>query len=126
MFKTHEITKEITDNNDIIVTETLKISNMLKNHHIAKSLQDASLSEIIRQLIYKAKWKFKRFYQIDTFYPSSQICSKCDYKNEITKDLGIREYTCPKCHNKLDRDYNAAENIMFEGLKLYMKELLSC
>ena len=121
----HEITKEIIDNNDIIVTETLKINNMLKNHHIAKSIQDASLSEIIRQLIYKAKWKKKSIYQIDTFYPSSQICSHCDYKNEITKNLNIRGYECPNCHSKLDRDINASENIMFEGLKLYMKELLS-
>lgn len=121
----HKITKEITDNNDIIVTETLNIKNMVKNHKIAKSLQDASLSLIIRQLIYKAKWKFKKLYQIDTFYPSSQICSKCDYKNKITKDLKIRKYECPNCHNELDRDYNASENIMFEGLKLYMKEQLS-
>ena len=120
----HKITKEITDNNDIIVTETLKIKNMLKNHNLAKSLQDASLSEIIKQLTYKAKWKNKKIYQIDTFYPSSQICSKCNYKNSKTKDLNIREYECPSCHNKLDRDYNAAENILFEGLKLYMKELL--
>ena len=121
----HKITKEITDNNDIIVTETLRINNMIKNHHIAKSLQDASLSEIIRQLTYKVKWKFKKIYQIETFYPSSQICSHCDYKNDITKDLSIREYVCPNCHFKLDRDINASENIMFEGLKLYMKELLS-
>ena len=121
----HKITKEITDNNDIIVTETLRINNMLKNHHIAKSLQDASLSEIIRQLSYKTKWKMKSIYQIDAFYPSSQTCSHCDYKNEITKKLNIREFECPNCHIKLDRDINASENIMFEGLKLYMKELLS-
>jgi len=121
----HKITKEIIDNNDVIVTETLKISNMIKNHHIAKSIQDASLSEIIRQLTYKVKWKMKSIYQVDTFYPSSQICSHCDYKNEITKDLSIREYVCPKCHTQLDRDINASENIMFEGIKLYMKELLS-
>ena len=121
----HKITKEIIDNNDIIVTETLRINNMIKNHHIAKSLQDASLSEIIRQLTYKTKWKFKKIYQIETFYPSSQICSHCDYKNEITKDLNVREYVCPNCHTQLDRDINASENIMFEGLKLYMKEILS-
>lgn len=120
----HKITKEITDNNDIIVTETLKIRTMLKNHNLAKSIQDASLSEIIRQLLYKTKWKNKKIYQINTFYPSSQICSKCGYKNKSIKDLGIRKYECPNCHSKLDRDYNAAENILFEGVKLYMKELL--
>ena len=98
---------------------------MLKNHKIAKVLQDASLSELIRQLIYKAKWKFKKLYQIDTYYPSSQICSRCDYKNEITKNLNVREYICPNCQTVLDRDINAAQNIMFEGLKLYMKDLLA-
>ena len=125
IYTIHKITKEITDNNDIIVTESLKISNMLKNHKIAKVLQDASLSELIRQLIYKAKWKFKKLYQIDTYYPSSQICSRCDYKNEITKNLNVREYICPNCQTVLDRDINAAQNIMFEGLKLYMKDLLA-
>ena len=124
IYRIHKITKEITDNNDIIVTESLKINNMLKNHKISKSLQDASLSELIRQLIYKAKWKFKKLYQINTYYPSSQICSRCDYKNEITKNLDVREYICPNCQTVLDRDINGAQNIMFEGLKLYMKDLL--
>ena len=123
-YRIHEITKEITDNNDIIVTETLKVNNMLKNHNLAKSLMDASLSEIIRQLTYKAKWKFKRIYKLNPFYPSSQICSHCEYKNEITKNLNVRKYTCPKCNSELDRDFNASENIMFEGINLYMKGLL--
>ena len=79
--------------------------------------------EIIRQLEYKTKWKSKKIYKIDTYYPSSQICSKCGYKNERLKDLNIREYECPKCQSYLDRDQNAAENIMFEGLKKYIREL---
>ena len=123
-YNIHQITKEITDNNDIIVTETLKIKNMTKNHHIAKSLTDASLSEILRQLEYKSKWKNKKMYQIETYYPSSQECSICGYKNRKVKDLSVRKYECPKCHNKLDRDYNAAINIMFEGVKKYMKGLI--
>ena len=120
----HQITKKIVEENSIIVTETLKIKNMIKNHKLAKNLQDASLSEIIRQLEYKTKWKGKRMYKIDTYYPSSQLCSKCGYKNEITKNLNVRNYECPKCKNFLDRDYNASENIMFEGLKKYMKEVI--
>lgn len=119
------ILKHKTSKKKMKAKRNLKISNMLKNHHIAKSLQDSSLSLIIRQLTYKAKWEFKKIYKIETFYPSSQICSHCDYKNEITKDLNIREYVCRNCHTKLDRDINASENIMLEGLKLYMKELLS-
>ena len=120
----HKITKEITDNNDIIVTETLKVKNMIKNHRISKTLTDASLSEIIRQLEYKTKWKNKKMYKIDTYYPSSQICNKCGYKNERIKDLSVREYDCPNCKNHLDRDYNAAINIMFEGIKKYMEGLV--
>lgn len=125
IYRIHEITKEITDNNDIIVTETLKVNNMLKNHNLAKSIQNASFGEIIRQLTYKAKWKFKCIYQLNPFYPSSQICSHCEYKNEIIKNLNVREYECPNCHNKLDRDFNASVNIMLEGINLYIKELLA-
>lgn len=122
-FNIHYITKTIIEENSIIVTETLKIKNMLKNHNLAKSISDASLSEIIRQLTYKSKWKGNKMYKIDTYYPSSQICSICDNKNENIKDLSIRNYECPKCGNLLDRDYNAAINIMYEGLKMYMKEI---
>ncbi len=120
----HKITKEIVENNDIIVTETLQIKKMIKNHHLSKSITDASLSEIIRQLEYKSKWNNKKMYKIDTYYPSSQICSKCGYKNERTKDLSVREYECDRCKSYLDRDYNASLNIMFEGLRKNMKEML--
>ena len=119
----HHITKDITDNNDIIVCETLKVKNMVRNHHLAKVIEDASFSEIIRQLEYKTKWKGKKLYKINTFYPSSQICSHCGYKNTLLKDLSIREYNCPNCNYELDRDINASVNIMFEGLKLYMNEV---
>ena len=67
----------------------------------------------------------QKILQLNTYYPSSQICFHCDYKNNIIKNLNVREYECPNCHNKLDRDFNASVNIMFEGLKLYTKELLS-
>ena len=119
----HHITKDITCNNDIIVCETLKVKNMVKNHHLAKVIENASFSEIIRQLEYKIKWKGKKLYKIDTFYPSSQICSHCGYKNTSVKNLNIREYNCPNCNYELDRDVNAAINICFEGLKLYMNEV---
>ena len=96
---------------------------MVKNHNLAKVINDASLSEIIRQLGYKSKWKGKKFYQIDPFYASSQTCSHCGYKNETLKNLNIREYSCPNCHYELDRDVNAAINICFEGLNMYMNEV---
>ncbi len=121
---THEITKKLTDTNDIIITETLKVKNMIKNHKIAKSLIDVTLGEIIKQLEYKSIWKGKKLYKIDSYYPSSQLCSVCGYQNKITKNLNVREYICPKCQSKLDRDCNAAENILWEGLKRYMQELV--
>ena len=75
----------------------------------------------VRQLQYKSKYKGKQFYQINTYYPSSQICSRCDNQDRRYKDLTRREYKCTKCNQELDRDLNASINIMFEGLKLYMK-----
>ena len=120
-YNIHKITKEIVNNNDIIVTENLKVKNMIKNHNIAKSVTDASLSEIVRQLTYKSIWNNKKLIKVDTYYPSSQICSVCGYQNKITKDLNVREYTCPKCGTRHDRDYNASVNIMFEGITKYFK-----
>lgn len=123
LYMAHKITKKITDTYDIIVTETLNIKNMVKNHKLAKSLMDVTLGEIIRQLEYKSKWKGKKLYKVDTYYPSSQLCSVCGYQNTKLKDLNVRNYICPKCKNELDRDQNAAVNILFEGMKKYIQEI---
>ena len=92
-----------------------------KENQLSTKINDATFSEIIRQLSYKAKFKGKNFYQINTYYPSSQICSKCDNQDKKYKNLNEREYKCTKCGMELDRDFNASINIMFGGLKLYMK-----
>ena len=63
----------------------------------------------------------KHFYQIDTYYPSSQTCSVCDNIDKKYKNIMMRLYNCSNCHNEIDRDLNASINIMFEGLKLHMK-----
>ena len=112
----HKITKKIVTENDLIITENLQIKNLIEKKEMSKYISDASLSEIIRQLTYKSKWKNKHFYQIDTYYPSSQICNHCNTRNNEIKDLSIRSWTCKKCNNKNDRDINAAINIMWEGL----------
>lgn len=117
----HKITKEITDEYDIIATEKLQTRSMLQNKNLSKKVADASFYEIIRQLQYKSKFKGKYFYQVDTYYPSSQICSVCDSIDKKYKDLNERNYKCCNCHNQLGRDLNASINIMFEGLKLHMK-----
>ena len=120
----HKITKSITDEYDIITCENLKTKEMIiqgKTNNLSTKINDATFTEILRQLSYKAKIKGKKFYQVDTYYPSSQICSRCDNQDKKYKDLNEREYKCVKCGQALDRDFNSSINIMFEGLKLYIK-----
>ena len=121
-YNTHKITKEIIQNNDIIACETLQVKKMLMAKKISKQITDVTLYEIIRQLNYKATYYGKLFYQINTYYPSSQICSICNHKDTKYKDLNEREYVCKSCNSVIDRDLNASINIMFEGLKLYIKD----
>lgn len=118
----HNVTKQITDEYDIIITEKLQTKNMLQNKNLSKKIADASFNEIIRQLLYKSKNKGKYFYQIDTFYPSTQTCSVCGKLDKKYKNINERIYECNNCHNCIDRDLNASINIMFEGLKKFMKE----
>ena len=120
----HKITKKITDEYDIITCEKLKTKEMIvkgKDNKLSSKINDATFSEIIRELQYKSKYKGKVFYQTNTYYPSSQICSRCDNQDKRYKDITRREYKCTKCNQELDRDLNASINIMFEGLKLYME-----
>ncbi len=119
----HDITNKLIKENDIIVTENLDVKGMQKNHYIAKGLNKNPISEIMRVLKYKAVLNNKKLIQIDRYYPSSQICSVCNYQNRKAKDLSIRKWECPVCHIEHERDYNAAVNVMFKGLEKYMKEM---
>ncbi len=117
----NNIANEIVDEHDIIVTESLKVADMFKDKKKAfnKSLSDAAVSKLRSLIEWKCKINGKFYYKINTYYPSSQICSHCGYKNSEIKDLSIREYDCPKCGVHNDRDINASLNILVEGLKLH-------
>ena len=117
----NNIANEIVNDHDIIVTEDLLVKDMFKDKKKAfnKSLSDACVSTFLSLMEWKCKIKGKIYYKINTYYPSSQICSHCGYKNSKLKDLSIREYDCPECGSHHDRDINASLNILFEGLKLH-------
>ena len=120
----YKLANNILKENDIVAVERLDVKSMYQVHKIAKHLKNIPISEFIRILKYKADWLGKKVISINKYYPSSQCCNRCDYKNEEVKDLSVRKWICPRCGFEHDRDINASENIMFEGLKIYMKECI--
>ena len=108
----HKMTSSIAKSASVSVIESLNVAGMLKNHHLARSLSDAALGEIHRQLRYKMKWAGGEILEADRFYPSSKRCSKCGHvKSELS--LSERTYHCenPECGQVIDRDLNAALNL---------------
>ena len=111
------IANNIVKEHDIIVSEKLNVKKMSNNHKLAKNILDAGFNKICELLKWKSKLLGKYYYQVDTYYPSSKICSHCDNKTEITNGLKVRMWECENCGNTNDRDINASINIMFEGSK---------
>lgn len=114
----HKLTTYLVRSYDVICAENLNVAGMLKIHHLAKAIADCSWGELCRQLKYKTDWQHKALIEVGRFFPSSQICSSCGFQNPEIKDLSVREWECPQCHSRNDRDVNAAKNILKEGLRL--------
>ena len=113
----HKVSTEIVKNHDIISVEDLSVKNIMKNHKLAQAMSDVSLGSFYSMLEYKCEWNNRQFVKIDRFFPSSKTCSKCGWINQDLT-LNIREWTCPSCNEKHDRDFNASKNILKQGLKI--------
>jgi putative transposase len=114
----HKISHKIVSENQTIIMEDLNVSGMMKNRKLSKSIWDCSLGELVRQIEYKSKWYGREFIQVSRWFPSSKTCNDCGYIND-NLTLKDREWTCPRCNVQHDRDFNAAKNILKQGLNEY-------
>jgi putative transposase len=121
---THKLALDIVRNYDFIAVEHLDIKNMLSQnggyHYkmLHRLIGELGWNQFLLKLKYKSAWYGKEFVQISTQFPSSQICSHCGHQNPSVKNLNIRQWACPQCNTKHDRDYNAAKNILNEGKRI--------
>ena len=113
----HKWSRKIVNENQVIVSEDLNVKGMLKNHKLAKSISDASFGSFSNMIAYKSLEQHRQYVKIGTFYPSSKLCHCCGFKYNGLK-LDERFWICSKCGTYLDRDKNAAINILQEGLKI--------
>ena len=113
----HKASSKLVNENQVIALETLNVKGMVRNHHLAKAISDVSWSRFVSMLEYKAFEHGCTVLKVPTFYPSSQTCSVCGYKNPRVKDLSVRRWVCPECGAVHDRDENAAKNILAMALK---------
>ena len=113
----HDVTNHLIDENQVIVMEDLNVKGMVRNHKLAESISEVNWGEFRRILTYKAAWHGRQLVFIDRFYPSSKRCNHCGY---INKGLTLkdRQWVCPECGSLIDRDYNAALNILEEGERI--------
>ena len=119
----HKVSRQLVNENQVIVLEDLNVKGMIKNHRLAKSIQDVGWGTFKTFVNYKAQWANKTVVFVDRFYPSSKLCHGCKEKNTLLS-LNDRTWVCPNCGTEHDRDQNAANNIKEEGIRL-LKEKAS-
>ena len=112
-------TTDLIRHNDVICIEDLKTKGMMQEHILAGAISDAAFYEFRRELEYKAAWYGRKVIVVDSFFPSSQLCHHCGYRNPDMKDLRVRDWVCPQCGTRHDRDVNAAINIRNEGMRSF-------
>nr|WP_293358568.1 MULTISPECIES: transposase [unclassified Microcoleus] len=113
----HKLSRKIVNENQVIVVENLAVKNMVKNHNLAKSIADAGWGMFGTMLKYKAEAEGKVYLEVGRFFPSSHLCSNT-LLSLPKMDLSVREFNCPHCSKRHDRDINAAVNIKNEGLRI--------
>ena len=118
----HKLSRAITDNCVAFICEDLAVKNMMKSRHLSKSIASVGWSQFLTMVQYKMERAGKYFRKISRWYPSSQTCGCCGYKNTDVKDLGVRKWICPKCGTWHDRDINAQQNIYKIGAKMLQDE----
>ena len=115
----HKLSRKLVEEYDLIAMEDLNIEGMRKNHNLAYSISDVRWSQLLNFIKYKCSWYGKEFKQVDRFYASSKICSCCGtYHKDIVNSLSVREWNCPDCGTRHDRDVNAARNILLQALSV--------
>lgn len=119
----HKKSRQIANVYDCVCIENLDMKGMSQSLNFGKSVNDNAYGSFINMLSYKLEEQGKYLVKVDRFYPSSQLCSVCGYQNRETKDLSIREWICPQCGTKHDRDINSAVNLLKEGKRLLLNQI---
>ena len=119
----HKKSRQIANVYDCVCIENLDMKGMSQSLNFGKSVHDNAFGMFMEMLSYKLKRQGKYLVEVDKFYPSSQLCSVCGYQNKETKDLSLREWICPHCGTRHDRDINAAVNLLKEGKRLLLNQI---
>ena len=118
----HKESRRLADSYGVVCVEDLNMRGMSRSLRLGKSVHDAGWGEFVRMLGYKLADRGGRLVKVGRFFPSSQTCSACGFKNPEVKALSVREWVCPACGRTHDRDVNAAVNVRNEGLRILLSE----